>query len=127
MPTPLQIQFHNLGPSPAIEDAVRKYADRLERFHPDIMSCRVTVEASHKHKYKGNLYHIVVDVKTRGDEVVVSRAPDDRQEHEDIYVAIRDAFNAARRQLQDRIDIRRGYVKRKPEQEPPEQEPPAAD
>ena len=119
MQSSLQIQFHNLAPSPAIEDAVRKYAERLERFHPDIMSCRVTVEASHKHKYKGNLYHIVVDVKTRGDEVVVSRAPDDRQEHEDIYVAIRDAFNATRRQLQDRIDIRRGHVKRKPE-------PPAA-
>lgn len=122
MPTPLQVQFHNLAPSPAIEDAVRKFADRLERFHPDIMSCRVTVEASHRHKVKGNLYHIVVDVKTKGDEIVVSRAPDDRQEHEDIYVAIRDAFNATRRQLQDRIDIRRGNVKRKPGAAPAETE-----
>jgi len=113
MQKPLDVQFQNLDPSTAVEKSVRKYAERLDRFYPDIMSCRVTLEASHKHQHKGNLYHVVVDIKIPGDEIVVSRAPDDEQAHEDIYVAIRDAFSAARRQLQDRAAIRRGHVKRK--------------
>lgn len=109
---PLQIRFHNLEPSDAIEAAVRKHAKKLELFRDDIVSCRVTVSSPHKHKYKGRLYHVVIDVRTEGDEVAVSRMPDDEQAHEDIYVAIRDAFKAARRQLQDRLKIQRGHVKK---------------
>jgi ribosome-associated translation inhibitor RaiA len=112
MQIPLQIRFRNIEASPAIEAAVVKHAKKLELFRDDIVSCRVTVEAPHKHQHRGNIYHIVVDVRTEGDEVVVSRMPDDEQAHEDIYVAIRDAFKAARRQLQDQIKIRRGHVKK---------------
>jgi ribosomal subunit interface protein len=114
---PLQIKFHNLEPSPAIEESVRKHATKLEQFRGDIVSCRVTVESPHKHKHKGRLYHVVIDVRTEGDEIVVSRRPDDEQAHEDVYVAIRDAFKAARRQLQDHLKIQRGHVKK---HEPPE-------
>jgi ribosome-associated translation inhibitor RaiA len=110
-----------MDPSPAVETAVRKHAKTLERFRDDIVSCRVTVEAPHKHRHKGNLYHVVVDVRTQGDEIVVSRMPDDEHAHEDIYVAINDAFKAARRQLQDRARIRRGQVKQhQPPLPPPE-------
>ena len=112
MQIPLHIKFHNLEPSPASEAAVRKHAEKLELFRDDIVSCRVTVESPHKHQRKGRLYHIVIDVRTEGDEVAVSRMPDDESAHEDIYVAIRDAFKAARRQLQDRLKIRRGHVKK---------------
>jgi len=111
MQVPLQIRFHNLEPSPAIEAAVRKRAEQLEHFDDTITSCHVTVESPHKHHHKGNLYHIVIDVRTAGGEIAVSRMPDDEQAHEDIYVAIRDAFDAARRQLQDRQRELRGQVK----------------
>lgn len=113
MKIPLQVRFHNLEPSLSIETAVRKHAEKLELFRDDIVSCRVTIESPHKHKHKGRLYHIVIDVRTEGDEIAVSRMPDDEQAHEDIYVAIRDAFNAARRQLQDRLKIQRGHVKKR--------------
>lgn len=113
MQIPLQIRFNNLERSEFIEASVRKYARKLELFRDDIVSCRVTVESPHKHHRKGRLYHIVIDVRTRGDEIAVSRMPDDEQAHEDIYVAIHDAFDAARRQLQDRLDIRRGNVKKR--------------
>jgi ribosome-associated translation inhibitor RaiA len=119
MKIPLQIHFGNLGPSDFIEAAVRKHANKLERFRDDIMSCRVTIESPHKHQQKGHLFHIVINVRTEGDEIVVSRTPDDEQSHEDVYVAIRDAFNAARRQLQDRLDMQRGFVKRHETPEPP--------
>ena len=111
MEVPLQVQFRNLEPSPAIEAAVRKYVDKLQNFNGDIISCRVAIESPHKHQYKGKLYYVVVDVRVPGKEIVVSRAPEDQQAHEDVYVAIRDAFDAARRQIQDYARIRRGKVK----------------
>lgn len=111
MEVPLQLQFRNLEHSPAIEAAVRKHVDKLKSFNGDIISCRVAIESPHKHQYKGKLYHVVVDVRVPGKKIVVSRAPDDQQAHEDVYVAIRDAFDAARRQIQDYVRIRRGKVK----------------
>jgi ribosome-associated translation inhibitor RaiA len=111
MELPLQLQFRNLEPSPAIEAAVRKYVNKLQNFNGDIISCRVAIESPHKHQYKGKLYRVVVDVRVPGKEIVVSRAPDDQQAHEDVYVAIRDAFDAARRQIQDYVRVRRGRVK----------------
>lgn len=119
MQIPLQIRFKNLERSEFIEASVRKYAKKLEVFRDDIVSCRVTVESPHKHQRKGRLYHVVINVRTEGDEIAVSRMPDDEQAHEDVYVAIHDAFDAARRQLQDKLDIRRGNVKTRQPPEPP--------
>jgi len=119
MKLPLQINFRNLEPSEAIEAAVKKRAAKLDRFYADIMSCRVTVESPHKHQRKGRLFRVVINVRTRGDEIAVSRMPDDEQAHEDVYVAIHDAFDAARRRLQDRLNIRRGFVKAHVAPEPP--------
>ena len=118
MQIPLQVSYRNLESSPAIEAAVRKHAKKLELFRGDIVSCRVTIECPHKHQHKGRLYHVVITVRTTGDEIAVSRMPDDELAHEDIYVTIRDAFKAARRQLQDRLQIRRGQVKKHESREP---------
>jgi cold shock CspA family protein/ribosome-associated translation inhibitor RaiA len=65
------------------------------------MSCRVIVEAMHKHHHKGNVYAIHIDITVPGKELAVSREPALDHAHEDIYVAIRDAFDAAKRRLQD--------------------------
>lgn len=111
MKLPLEIVFHNLEPSDAIEAKVRERADRLEKFYKNIMSCRVVVEAGHKHHHKGNLYHVRVDVTAPDTELVASREPKAHHAHEDVYVAIRDAFDAMRRQLEDYARRRRGNVK----------------
>jgi len=108
---PLEIVFHNIDRSPAVEAAVRERAEKLERFADNITSCRVTVEAPHKNHQQGNLYTVRVDLRFPGGEVVANRAPAEHHAHEDVYVAVRDAFKAARRQLQDRQRIRRGDVK----------------
>ena len=112
MQTPLQIRFRNLEPSEAVEAAVRKRVDQLERIDNAITSCRVTIELAHKHSHQGNLFHVVIDVRTPDGEVVISRMPDDAQAHEDAYVAIRDAFDAARRKLKNQRRIAQGKVKR---------------
>ncbi len=112
MQLPLELHFHNLDHSPAVEAAVRNAAAKLERFAGDIVSCRVTVEGGpHKHHQQGSLFAVRIDVRYAGGEVVASREPTAHQAHEDVYVAVRDAFKAARRQLQDRMRIRRGDVK----------------
>jgi cold shock CspA family protein/ribosome-associated translation inhibitor RaiA len=111
MKLPLQIVFDNLPPSAAIEARVRKKADKLNLFCDDIMGCRVVVEAPHKHQNQGNLYRVRIKVTVPDEELVVSRDPAQNQSHEDVYVAIRDSFDAMRRQLEDYTRRRRGQVK----------------
>ena len=94
-----------------MEADIRRRAEQLNRFAPDIVSCRVAVEAPHKHHRHGRLFHVRVDVRLPGSEIVVNRDPPEDHAHEDVYVAIRDAFKAARRQLQDTVAKRRGDVK----------------
>lgn len=111
MQIPLQITFKNLEPSEFIEANVREKAEKLERFAEHITSCRVVIETPHRHHHKGNLYHVRIDITLPGEEIVTSRHPDKHHAHEDVYVAIRDAFDATRRQLEDYVRRRRGKVK----------------
>lgn len=111
MQIPLKITFKNIPQSDFVEARIREKVDKLEQFSELITSCRVLVETPHKHHRKGNLYNIKVDVTLPGEEIVATRHPDEHQAHEDIYVAIRDAFDATRRQLEDYVRRRRGKVK----------------
>ena len=111
MQIPLQITFRGFPHSDAVEANIRQKAEKLEKFHHHIMSCRVVVEAKHHHHHKGNLYHVCVDITAPHKELVVSRDHHDEHAHEDVYVAIRDAFNAATRQLEDYARTQRGDVK----------------
>lgn len=111
MQTPLQITFRNIETSPAVETKVRERVAELEQFHDRIISCRVMIEAPDRRHHQGGLYHIRVDLKVPGKEIVVKRDPPEHHAHEDIYVAIRDCFDAVRRQLEDHARRQRGDVK----------------
>ena len=111
MVIPLQIVFRTMEPSDAVAPRVREKAGNLEQFSKDIMSCRVIIEAPHKHHHKGNIYAVKIDITLPGKEIVADRNPGQDHAHEDVYVAIRDAFNAARRKLQDFSRKQRGDVK----------------
>ena len=111
MQLPLQIAFRNMEPSPAVEARVREKAAKLDQFYDRIMACRVVVEAPHRHHHKGKLYHIRIDLTVPDGELVVSHEHPQDHAHEDIYVAIRDAFDALQRQLEDyarrqRVDVK---------------------
>jgi ribosomal subunit interface protein len=111
MRTGLQIAFRNLEPSEAIAARIRQRVAWLERFFSRIISCRVIVEAPHKHHHSGNIYHIRVNLRVPGKEIVVSRNPEFHEAHKDMYVAIRDAFDEVRRELEDHARRRRVEVK----------------
>jgi ribosomal subunit interface protein len=103
MEIPLQISFRDIPHSAAVEEKIREKMDKLEQYHDKITSCRVVVEAPHKSGHKGTLYHVRVDLTLPGEEIVVARDPKDHHAHEDVYVAIRDSFEAARRQLKKHV------------------------
>ena len=110
MQIPIQVSFRHLEHSPSIDRAIRKKAKVLEKFFPRITSLRVMVEPSELKRTQGNLYHIRIDLRLPGKEIVVSRDSGKNHAHEDIYVAIRDAFLAARRQIEDHV--RRNFQKK---------------
>lgn len=96
MQIPLQITLRNLARSAAVEADIRKRAGKLERFHQHIVSCRVVVELPSRHKHQGKEFVVRLDIKVPGSEIVVNH-----DHHEDLYVALHEAFDAAQRQLED--------------------------
>lgn len=103
MQIPVQITFRHLDQSPFVKSAIQRKIDQLEKFFPRITSLKVVVEPSHLKRKQGNLYHVRIDMTVPGKNIIVRRDPKLHQAHEDIYVAIRDAFYAARRQLEDYV------------------------
>lgn len=99
MQTPLEIHFKNMGRSEAVETAVRERIGKLEKLFDGITSCHVYIDAPHRHHRKGNHYEVRMEVRIPGKELAVNNKPGDVNAHEDVYVAIRDAFNAMERQL----------------------------
>lgn len=108
---PLEITFHRMDPSPALRANIRRHAERLERFAPDILSCHVVVEELERHQHKGNRYEVRLRATVPGGEFEAGHTPRGDQTHTDPYVAVRDAFRELRRQLQDFERKRRGDVK----------------
>jgi cold shock CspA family protein len=111
MQLPVQITFRGVDHSDAVEANIHERAGRLEQFYDRITGCRVIVETPHVRHHKGNLYHVRIDLTVPGAELVVGRDPAAHHAHEDIHVAIRDAFKAARRQLEDHVRRARGDIK----------------
>lgn len=111
MQTAMQITFRHMEPSAALEERIRERAADLGRFYDRIVRCRVVVEAPHHHHHQGALYHVSIDLTVPGAEIVVNRESAAEHAHEDAHIAVRDAFDAARRRLEDYARRQRGDVK----------------
>ncbi len=96
MQIPLQVTIRDVPHSEAVDAHVREKAAKLEEFSGHIISCRVVVEMPHKHTHQGRQFNVRIDIGVPGSEIVVNR-----DHNEDVYIAIRDAFDAAKRQLED--------------------------
>jgi ribosomal subunit interface protein len=115
MQEPLEIAFHNLEPSAALEAEIRERFARLEKLCDRLTACRVSVEALHKQHRTGNVFEVHIDMLVPGGELVVSRAPHKAKEKyasPDVYTSIREAFQAAERQLKKYNRQLTGEVKR---------------
>jgi ribosomal subunit interface protein len=107
MQVPVQVTFRDMPVSDAVEAACWDEAAKLERYFERITSCRIVVAASHRRHQKGNLFEIRIVLSVPGRELVVNREPPAHHEDEDVYVAIREAFDTTRRQLEDYVDRQR--------------------
>jgi len=106
MQIPLQITIKGVPHSDALDAGIREKAAKLEEFHPRITRCHVTVEESGKHQHQGRRFAVRIDLRVPGREIAVTH-----EHHEDVFVALRDAFDAAKRQLEDVVREKRGDVK----------------
>jgi len=106
MQIPLQITMREMDRSDALETAINEHAAKLEQFHSRITRCRVTVEQMRKHHQQGRHFAVKIELRVPGKEIVATRDHD-----EDVYVALREAFDSAKRQLEETARELRGDVK----------------
>ncbi|HSD89770.1 MAG TPA: HPF/RaiA family ribosome-associated protein [Kofleriaceae bacterium] len=114
MQIPVEITFRDIERSEAVEARVRDWVEKLERVFDRMVRCEVAIEHPHRHHNKGRQFHVRVRVTVPGAELVTSHDPGAEGRHEDVYVAVRDAFTAMKRQLEDyvRKNLHRGEVPR---------------
>ena len=110
MQTPIHIAFHGIDKSDALETRIRGKIAKLEQYFDRITSCRVTVERNHRSKtvenQKDQPFHVSIFLGVPGDELVVKRDPKDQdalKDHQDVQVAVRDAFDTMERQLKEYV------------------------
>lgn len=111
MAIPTQVTFRDVDSSEWIRKMIQSEADKLARFHPRIVRCRVVVQASHRSQRQGRLYQITVNVEIPGQDIAVSPGSQEHHAHEDLRVAIHEAFAAATRRIEDAVRERRHDVK----------------
>lgn len=103
---PVQITIRDIPGSQALETHLRSKASKLKQFYKTLTSCRIVVEFDQKHKHRGKIYNVKLDVTVPGKELVVTN-----KSNEDVYIAVRDAFIAIIRQLDNLSHKRHGRVK----------------
>lgn len=108
----LQVRFHGIDPSAAVEEAIQAHVEKLEQFHDQLISCDVSVESRHQHRRQGKLFRVHIRLGLPGGEIVVTRDPERDPRHGDAYVALNDAFRAARRQLDELSRKQHGKTRR---------------
>ncbi len=123
----VEVTFRNLKTSDWLEREIRDRAGKLETYCPDIVACRVLVAKPHRHHENGNRFDVHIDIVVPGEEIAVSHSPRLREVRsdsaaaakktevegmkKDVLLVVREAFAAAKRQLQDYARRRRLSVK----------------
>jgi hypothetical protein len=118
-----------MPPSDAVAARVQEEAEKLDEFYRRITSCRVIIEAPHRHHKSGKQFHVRIELGVPGADIVVRHEPslhstvqraaeqewekrlEAHPQYKDINVVIRDAFKAVRRRLQDYGRRQRGQIK----------------
>lgn len=111
MQTQPQISFDDLPVDEAVREAALGHLARLEKTYDRITGCHVVIAQPHRHHREGRLYSVRVELVVPGGEIVVNRDHHLDHAHEDVYIALRDSFLAARRRLEDHVRRMRGVEK----------------
>ena len=109
--------FRNFTPSHALRVEILTRLARLERIlgghsRGSPIRCTITLETPHRHQRQGRIRHVRIRLTLPKGEVVVAREAAADGAHEDLHVALRDAFRAARRQVEAHATYRRPRAQR---------------
>lgn len=113
MKSPIQVVFRNVGKNAKVEQAIKEKAEKLEKINDRITACRVTIEMPHKHHTKGNTFEVSLNLTIPERDIIVKRTSSEEQTNGDegMMSTVRDAFDAAKRQLEEHSRKRRGEKK----------------
>lgn len=111
MSIPLDLTFRDMEPSDAVTSAIRTSLDRLGRLFDRVQKCVAVIERPHHSQRQGQGFHVRLELVVPDKVIAINRDPAYDDEHMNVYLAIGDAFRAARRQLHDHAAIVRGEVK----------------
>ena len=111
MQTQPQVSFDDLPVDEQVRDAALDHVAALERLWDRITGCHVVIAQPHRHQRQGRLYSVRVELVVPGGEIVVNREHPRDHAHEDVFVALRDAFRAAERRLEDHVRQLQGAEK----------------
>jgi ribosome-associated translation inhibitor RaiA len=130
MAVPVQLTLRDVRRTDRLEQEIERRVATLARVFPRIERCRATIELPHKSRVAGNRYRVRLELAIPGEDIVVVEDPatagDLRAageeavskadeavdvEHRYLFVTLKDAFEAARRQLESRADRLQGEVK----------------
>jgi len=107
MQLPLEVHFHNMDHSDALEERAREAAEKLENVCPPLQSCRVFIEAAHYSKGAGDLYEIRIDMRVPGQELAVHHTQSEAdKKQEDAHAALTKTFKIAEKRLRAYLDKR---------------------
>jgi ribosome-associated translation inhibitor RaiA len=119
MQIPIQITFHGIDKSDAVEGKINERVYKIGKYSNRIIGCRVVVESHHKSHSNLNTnaapFHVTIHLSVPGEDLVVRRDPKEMRAHEDMQIALRDSFEAMERRLKDytqkvkRVDRRQGH------------------
>ena len=120
MLTPLEISFHGLERSDAVETRVREKFARLEKHFDRITHGRVAIEVPRRRAELPTFYNVKIEIGVPGhNPILVTHEPADGDLKADIMLVLKDAFAAAERRLDDLVSrmekpARREQARRKP-------------
>jgi cold shock CspA family protein/ribosome-associated translation inhibitor RaiA len=118
MQVPLEITYRNVQKTEAIENLITERITKLEKVCDYIVSCRVAVEAPQQHQQTGNPFRVRIDIRVpKEHELVIKRESSQGNVHGTLPQTLRDAFDAAQRQLKELVKIQRAEVKTHPAQQ----------
>lgn len=107
----LKVTCRGFSSTDSIRESVEEQAKKLQQYYPKLNLCEVTIDHGHGRQKQGRIFHVQVHLGVPGEDIFINREPEKNHAHEELSVAIRDAFKAARRKLDDQTQINRGYVK----------------
>lgn len=107
MQIPLQITFRDLPHSPVLDSQIRRHAEKLDDFHNHLMACKIVIDMPQNRQHQGKLYNIRINLTVPGKELVVTH-----NVNEDFFIALREAFDDAKRQLEEIADKRHRTIAR---------------